>query len=648
MFKLYKKYNWWPFIITITSILIALSLIAFYFFSPLKVQEPNLGVSAPDAQWIVIDKFCGFQTKMDASKAPDCANVNGQNTINGGFNDRISIRDFGFQIFPATSTASSTTNRITSLHTFKRRDGQNILIRTYDDEIEYFEEGVDLWERIATSSQSGLEYGFAEFNINTDLTSQLYFGNSVDPFRNWTGGHTYTTGTVSAGATSIPVFNTSGFSASGTVILCGTPVAYTSLTSNGFTVSSAPACGVNRGVAQYRIEYPGANYPRGNIYLAANNRLFISGITSTTEAVYFSRYADPLDFLSASNVTDSTDISPGVFNLGEGGGPVTALALDENSIYIFKKNLIFRATLSDTLYTLTPLKPFDSKAQAVGANNRNSIFSSSNGIFFVSSDKQIMHLARAANIDFPQINPISDVISKTVSDLTFASSTGIVWKDRAFITARNDTPNNDTVLIYNLSTGSWESPATIQASTFAIYDDGSDVDLFFGQSNAPNVYKIITDEIIDDTFGITASWRSKQFNFGNPFLKEIDDIFIEGYISPSTDLTISLLLDENGYTSRQSTTLEGTETNYIFDSQTFNLFGLKNFGSERFGANPDLSGKKKFRVYLGKELRRTPFHTAQIEFASDQENAQWEVTSFSFKVRPHSQPHSIKLYKAFK
>jgi hypothetical protein len=150
-------------------------------------------------------------------------------------------------------------------------------------------------------------------------------------------------------------------------------------------------------------------------------------------------------------VTASTAQSPGVFNLGEGGGAVTAMVEDENSIYIFKRNIIYKATLSDSLYTLSTLKSFDGKSRTTGAINQKSTFAGGNGIFFITPDNQIMNLTRVAYVDYPQIVPISDPIKPTVANAIFTSSTAIFWKDKAYIAAKtnSNSTQNDVVFVYN-------------------------------------------------------------------------------------------------------------------------------------------------------------------------------------------------------
>ena len=609
--------------------------------------EEMLGVSAPDATWVTIDQFTGYKTKQDASKLDTGANPNGQNTfINDG--DRVLIRDYGNELFPVNGTVSTTISSVNSMHTFRKRNGENIMMRTQGALVEWYEEGNDSWEYLKTGLSPSTTFGFADFNLNTDQYSYTYFGNAIDPAMRWTGNHTLLSAFVTSSAGAIFVDSTAGFPVSGTIIYCGVELAYTSKSDSAFFVGSAHECSADEGLAE--AVSTDANDPRGNIYLAADNRLFIAGVVSSTQSVFFSAYGDATNFSVQSLISSSTYAAPGVFNLVEGGGGVVGMAQDESGIYMFKNSIIYKATLSDSLYTLDPLKGFDGKSQTSGAINQKTIFSSGNAIYFITPDNQIMALQRVESYDYPQTVPISDSIKPTTDSMVFASSTGIVFRDKAFFSARSsDTATyNDTVLVWNIPRATWESPIIgWNVLDWTVYNDGDGEDLYSGHALNPDVYHI-TNSQVDNGFGFAANWRSKLYDFGLPTQqKEFENFFVEGYISDNTTLSVSLLLDENGYTQTYTAEIVGTETAYIYNSPSFNLFGFSTFGTERFGSSSGVVDRKKFRVYLNKNLRRVPFYNAQVEFASDGESQQWEILRFGFLVRTHSQPEKSSLYRAF-
>ena len=599
-------------------------------------------------QWVSIDKFNGFQTKLDATKIADGANANGQNTtVNDG--DRISIRNLGYELFP-DGTPDDNADPITSEHVFRLRSGTNIMMRSRNTIMEWYNQQGSKWEVVATGFTTSHKFGYADYNINTDLHSLTYFGNGIDNAKRWNGSTTYLTSPLQLTDLAIQVNSTAGFNATGSVILGGTTIVYTSITPTTFVISaSAITASINDGVSQVIEDQP--NSPKGNIYLVANNRLFISGIPTVNQAVYFSRYGDATDFVGASLVTDATADSPGIFNLGEGGGAVIGMTMDEQSIYIAKRSILYIVTLTDTLYTLKTLKPFDGKSQTVGAVNRDSFFTGGNGVFFITPDNQILKLSRLANIDYPQASAISNIIKPTVDALDFSLSTGIVYKDKAYIACKstNDVLYNDTVLVWNITQELWDSPITgWQVGGFSVYNNGTTEDLYFSDAVSANTYKVNVIPI-DSIYDVKASWKSKQFNFGLSGQQiQMSNVYVEGYISPNTTLTTILYLDEGGYTKKFTTDLVGTDKNYIYDTTQLNPFGLSKFGVERFGSNPDSSGKQKFRMYLGKDFRIIPFYNAQVEFISEGQNQQWEVINISFKVGKYTKETKQSLYKSFK
>lgn len=648
MVRLTKKH------LLIAFLTIAVCAVALFFSKKqadtgVLEAEVGVGVSTPNSQWTVIKQFNGYFTKTDETKIPDGANGRGQNTTaNQG--DRISIREQGLEMFPNTETASNTIQRISKIHTFRTKDGSNILMRARSTVLEYYDENVDAWTTLKGGYTDDQDFGFADYNKTTDITSYVYFGNGVEDFSRWTGVHTYLTTTATSGAEVLFVADAGDLGNTGTVTVCGTEKAYTAKTATtiNLTVAMADECAINTGIPE-SVQVYTAN-PKGNIYIAFDNRLIIAGIASTSQAVYFSKYGDPTNYISADLVSASTDADPDIFNLVEGGGPVTGLAMDENSLYIFKRSIIYKVTLTDTDYTVTQLKPFDGRSQTTGLLSSGGTFSGGNEVFFVTPDNQIMAIQRVESVDYPQIVPISDSIKNTVAEMNFDNSTGIVFQDKAYFSAKSDSDatKNNTVLVWNIRDKMWDSPIVgWNVEDFSVYDDGNGERLYIADSISPNIYKV-TDITTDDIFEVKANWRSKQFDFGRPeVLKQMDNVYVEGYITPNTTLTISLLLDEDGFTQSFSTNLSGNDDDYIYKADDYNLFGFSPFGSKRFGSGGLLDLRRKFRVYLGKNFRASPFYNAQIEFASEGENDKWEVTAFGFDVGAYTDPLDRDLFKAF-
>ncbi len=609
-----------------------------------------MGTEPRNATWVVYPpedgKFLGYWTKDDPSRVPDLACVDGGQNTTPNEGDRISIRPYGFSLFPSSIAFSTDPTPTTSLWTFHLRDGSQILLASRGSDLLYFDEETQTYANLG-SGYTSADFGFAEMNINTDAVSWLYFGNGVENFSRWSGLHTNLNGALVGGEAVITVDSTADFPASGTLRIAGTNVTYTGTTATTFTgCVGTPAAADNTPLAEAIQTYP--SNPKGNIYLAFDNRLFIAGISTSPQAAYFSEYADATNFSGADIVNSSTATDPGIFNLVEGGGKITAMVCDEQSIYFFKENIVYTATLTDALYTLYPLKPFDGRSQTTGALTKRSVFVGGNRVFFVSKDNQIYSLQRVETIDYPQMVPISEPIQPTVDVIDFSALSGIVYGIFAHFSCKASVNSafNDTILVFNMNNGTWDTPVNnFNASDFAVYKINGTEELLFSDSTSANIWRV-SNTPVDYDYSTTASWPTKQYNFGQPStLKELDAVFIEGYIDINTELEITLNLDDNGYTEKLTTVLSGSESQFIFNQTKVNAFGLLPFGLQPFGSNPATTGLKKFRVYLNKNLRRVPFYTAQLIFTSSGVNQNWQVIRYGFLVRPHSQPIPTNLMR---
>lgn len=598
-----------------------------------------------ELQWVRVESFKGRQTKLDPCKIDDGACPVGYNTtFRDG--DVIATRSFGYEKITTEDNTAITDH---CLYTFRKRDGSQLLIRGSLTYLQYFDPVQKIWE-IIKGGYSNTDFGFALYNINTDLKSYVYFCNGVEPYSRWTGAITNLTSALNNSDITVNVVDTTDFAATGTIVINGVEVAYSAKTPTTFTITAwaGGTIASGRGVSNAVQEY--ASAPRGNILMTANNRVFVC----VDQAAYFSKYGDATDFSGAALVTTSTATSAGIFNLGEGGGKIIGVAMDEGANYFFKKNINYKTSLTDALYSILPLKPFDGKSQVAGASNKKSVFTTTNGVIFITSDNQILFLTRLDQIDYPQSEYISSLISQDTINYVFDESVGITYRDKAYIACKSskDVSYNDIILVWNATYKMWDNPITgVNVADFSIYDadDGDGEKLYFAHSITNNVYRVI-DEPVDDIYDVESLARTKQYNFGLPErLKVLNNLYIEGYIKTNTVLTIRLLLNEEGITQTLTTTVDGTkDIVLLFSKNELNTLGEHPLGVEVLGANPDVSGMNKFRVYLLKDMRDIPFFNLQLEFSSDGSNQQWEIIQYAMEVKENNEPLDRKLFKAFK
>lgn len=608
-----------------------------------------------DATWQIFPqigtRFAGLMTNVDPSTVPDTACVAGQNTVSFQ-GDAFGSRPYGLELFPdPNATASVAAGGVRSMKTFRKRDGEQILVDAIGTQILFYDRTSEAFAVLRTGMTSD-DFGFAEFNINTDAESRLYMGNGIANSAYWNGSHTNLNGALVGGEATITVTSTTGFTATGTIIIGTTAVTYTGVTATTFTGAvGTPAAATGLAVAQAVVEDAAA--PKGNILMAAQNRLFISGVTANPVLVMFSKYGDATSW-STNTVLSSTATSAGAFNLIEGGGGVTAMSQDEVSLYFYKEIIIYKATLSDSLYTLQTLKPFDGRSPASGAVGKRAVFVGGNYTFVVTPDNQIKALQRVETIDFPQLKPISSVIQPTCDDLDFSLVTGICTENFAFFACKSSSAvsKNDVVLVFNLDTGSWDEPIVgWQVGEFAVYNnqDGVGDALMVGDANSPNIWRVTLNTTSDGPYQVFSSYATKQYDFGLPAdQKELFDVFIEGYITPGEDLNVQMLVDDNGYSGIFETDLNGTETDITFQTGVENPFGIFPFGVQTFGSDESyISGLVKFRVHLDIDFTPNPFYNIQLLFSASGQNVKWKVLRYGFNVRKCTQPIRTSLQRAW-
>lgn len=152
-------------------------------------------------QFLIIENFKpGWHKREDDSMIPIGGlrkSVNIQITDRGGLSPRPGETLVG--------TASDNSSGIISLYSFKKSNGDDILIRSYSDKLEYYNNVVEDWCLIKDGYTADQEFGFKEHMINSDQTDLLYFCNGVEPYSRWTGYESKLSGVLYGGETSIVV-----------------------------------------------------------------------------------------------------------------------------------------------------------------------------------------------------------------------------------------------------------------------------------------------------------------------------------------------------------------------------------------------------------------------------------------------------------
>jgi len=363
--------------------------------------------------------------------------------------------------------------------------------------------------------------------------------------------------------------------------------------------------------------------PRGNILEVLNTRMLVSGVKKNPQSVYYSKLLDAADFTFSATRTAGQG---GVIDTPEGGGAVKGLSTQEDTVYILKKDIVKTLTFTqdgNDLPVITTLL----QAPNVGPNYVLAPFKIDNQVFYTTAEGAVKSASRVPNVTSVQALQISDSIVTYMRTLDVSTAAGIFYRQRAFISVKSSTSaaSNDVVLVYNYQKNAWEAPIIgWNASCWMIYGDA----LYFGSSINPEVYKFDEDVYDDNGNPYESVARFAFSNYGDASLpKQFESVFMEGYITENTTITITVLYNYKGSQETRSTTLRGTDSQYIVASTDTTGLGLTGLGEEPMGSTADVPDDlQKFRIYL--QTSKQPFYELSVEVSSNEVGSQWDILRF--------------------
>lgn len=577
----------------------------------------------------------------------------------------IPMRSYGTVVeyrHPGTGVYENLITGLTSGQIFGYADHN---INTQLIELVYFCNAVDpmqIWSGAYTQLNGALAGGEATITVDTVLQDTVFYTGTASAGTTttleispgtwgtnlWNGFYVYVTSGVSAGKISLITAGSTTqitFDALASAVGIGdtfqirkvaynmganknlrigtSTVAYTGFGSaTTFTgCSGTPAALDNAAVTQA----PEQSFiaPRGNIFEVLNTRLLVAGVKKNPQSVYYSKLLDASDFsFSATRVAGEG----GVIDTPEGGGAIKQLSTQEDTVYILKKDIVKTLTFTqdgNDLPVITTLL----QAPNVGPNYVLAPFKIDNQVFYTTAEGAVKSASRVPNISSVQALQISDSISAYMRDLDVSTAAGIFYRQRAFISVKSSTSAayNDTVLVYNYQKNAWEAPIIgWNANCWMIYGDA----LYFGSSINPEVYKF-DENVYDDNGNPYESVARFAFsNYGDASLpKQFESVFMEGYISENTTITINVLYNYNGSQEIRSTTLRGTDSQYIVASTDTTGLGLDGLGEEPMGSVADVPEElQKFRIYL--QTSKQPFYELSVEVSSNEVGSRWDILRF--------------------
>jgi hypothetical protein len=606
-------------------------------------REKNL----KNANWIIFDKLKGFQTRYDLNM-PESREYLAEGSKNCLVNETGALEPrFGTQLKGA---ASSATTPIKSLGRFIPQSGNDILVRSYGTVLEWYDEGTAKWETLETGFTSGYRFGFEMDEISaatsgspgTASYSYLYYCNTQEAYSRWAGCVAYisssTANTITKTGTA--TWASLGFAATGGLIINGTDYTYTGgADTTTLTGVTGDPTGEAAGSAVTQIPTQYVSNPKGNIlHLTDNARMIVTGVPTSPCAIFVSKTNDPTDF-TFSSPRVATDGA--IINVGK---VIKGLAQLGDKIYWLTKQVIGWIRFTQIAeysagYDVIEIRPECDGGQNgdnVGCVSQLGVLKFDNKVIYISPNGMVKDLGSLAQHYTYQVDMIGDKIKPTLENAIWDSAAGVVFHNKAYIAAKETSKSsyNDIIFVYDILGKEWEPPYYRNASCFLVANDK----LYYGSSTNAEVYELEVDGIYTDNYGASSiypvtsvaySWRE---NFDMPAdVKKLNQVYLEGEIKKGTSFTISILINEDGYSGTITGTISSTDTDIIFTAQDNNIFAVKTLSSSLLGTNRTSSGLSYFRLYLD-VISPVYFYNLQWKYYSSGDGYYWKIKKIGFLI----------------
>lgn len=565
----------------------------------------------------------------------------------------------GFSIFGANNAAITP---IRNAVTWNTSTGTELFLRAYDDEFEVYLATVDgtaldAWYRVKDSLGTTAIPRFTTWFNATEAIDELIFVWGDDNLYKWNGAVAIVSSItgVTVTKTGTTTFAQNRFYTSGTkTFVCvrtGTAYTYTGGETTTTLTGIADTTGLVAGdiLVQQVVttaDKPVADRNNNTIYNYENQ---IAVGSDTDERVYLSKNSD------YTNFSYSTPRVPGEGALLTLDGKTNGFATLNDKLIIFSgTESIFQATFVALTVSTTKTETVEVKKYEVGvgqsAQSQEVIVPIGNSILYLSQEPALRELVSLEALSGGK-DPvtISNQIKPDFDAATWTGASAIWYKNALYLSA----PSDGVLYILEYKEDAdnkirrfWQPPQTLPVRIISIYNS-----TLYGHSNAsPETYNIFDETAYSDTnaagekvpINCVAKFAYKSYG-KRALLKNFDEYFVEGEISASTTLDLTLYYDYGGYTQTLTKSIDGGDFNISEETLLNSSMAQQPPGSQPLGGNilaPD--GTLKFRAIL--EIAKEDFFEMQAVFSSDDVDKYWAILGHGSNARISSrQPNNKKI-----
>lgn len=583
------------------------------------------------------DRFQIIDETLQYATAPEITNTDERFLVSGSKNvliDRqrkVKTRN-GYSRYGA---ANSALTPIRSAITWNTSTGTELPIRMYDDELEVYTSSA--WRRILASWSTTETLRFAVWFDSTENLDQLLWVQGDDKLYKW-GGLVAVVDSVTATTitkTGTDTWQQARAYTTGSKTLVntrtGTEYTYTGGESTTTLTGIADTTGIVAGDILIQKVVTHDNEPADG---RTNHTIFVY----ENQVCLGSEEDDEVYLSSNTDVTDYSFSSPRV--AGEGA----LLTLDSPSrgfgdlngdlICFAGRSSIFAMNYTEIAVSTTLAETPQVRKLKIGVDqgafNADCIIPIGNSLAYLSNEPALRLIEQTGDFE-TQLRTLSNPIKPDFDAETWTNASGIWYKNAIYLCS----PTNSLVYILEFIEDAdgklrryWQPPQVLPVRVFSIISSA-----LYGHSNVvAETYKLFDstkfsdinsdDEKIPFEAVATFSYR----NFGDRVnLKNLDEYYVEGLISPNTDdLDLTLNYDFGGFVQQLTKTIDGTDSDILEERLEATSLGQAPLGQEILGGSmsaPD--NTSKFRVIF--ELAREDFREIQAQFSTNAEDRYWAI-----------------------
>lgn len=602
----------------------------------------------------------GYRNREDITNLPPGVLIVGSKNALTNISDRIQIRQ-GYALDGATNSTiqspPSSFDWVSKINGEVHMRAGGLTSAGNDGKLQYRyvdEDGAVTWRDLLTGLTS-TDFNFTKFWNDTESVREALFVNGAPQIQAWNGA---VTTLLSAGAASLTKNGTdswldTGFYSAGNkkVIINGTEYTYTAGedTTTLTGVTPTPVAEPVDSIVHQKVvttlnssftNGPGTSFDNGLIS-TLNNQIFLASLVSP--AVWISE---------VNSYTVYTSSTPR--QTGEGAtlildDNVVAFKPQEQFMYVscgldlwYNINFELQTSTVGVTYEQVNAELLKNGRQQ-GAISQAGVSHMKNNIIVITNEPTIDMVGRMENYyGTPQTENLSDPIKIDVDSYDFTDSSIFYWRYYILVAV----PVEGLVLMYNLSTNSWESPQELPVSRFYIVDG----DLYGHNYSTLESYHLFTgyaDRVYDGFEGFPIQFNAvfSYQNYGARFLyKKANALYVEGYINANTTLNTTITYELDGCATTKTFEIDGSDPQVVCISETHGSLGKDSIGKVKIGGTltSNLTGlPPKFRAIP--TFNNTDFFECSISFSILGTDQRCELLAFGLNASQSPQePVSIK------